>query len=93
MKKAIEVAWKLINEHRELFDSISKEFAVEIIAFAIREQVKEALEEIKDVPATLEAAASYILQHGDLDKNATAISVLLLRNKALAIRKLIEEVE
>ena len=47
-----EKAWQLINEHRELFDSISKEFAVEIIAAALltvrRETLEEAAKEVMD---------------------------------------------
>lgn len=49
---------------------------------------KEGLEEIKDIPQMLEVAADFILQHGDLDKNATGLSAILLRNKAQAIRRL-----
>ena len=48
-KRAKEQAWHLINEHRELFDSVSKEFAVEIIAAALIEFGNERLDELKKI--------------------------------------------
>lgn len=50
-QKAREAAWKLINDHRELFDSISKEFAVDIIAVALLEAYKEGRKEMKEAAA------------------------------------------
>ncbi len=50
----------------------------------------ERTEELKGVPEMLEIAADFFLQYGDLDKNATGLSALLLRNKAQAIRRLME---
>ena len=38
----------------------------------------------------LEIAADFFLQYGDIDKNATGLSALLLRNKAQAIRRFME---
>ena len=79
MQKASEVAWEVINEHRELFDSISKGFAVEIISTAIQEQVKEALSEAQT--------------RAELVDCAGLSSYEVSSRIVTAIRKLITEVE
>ena len=79
MQKASEVAWEVINEHRELFDSISKGFAVEIISTAIRKQIKEALSEAQ--------------ARAELVDCAGLSSYEISSRIVTAIRKLSEEIE
>ena len=42
---AKEAAWKVVNENRELFASMTKEFAVEIIEQALLSFAQEKMEE------------------------------------------------
>lgn len=67
LKKPEELGWQLVNEYRELFASMEKEFAVNVIADLIRAR-DEAVKE--------ECAKAHFLKEGESGESTEATIVV-----------------